>query len=481
LALARELRDLPGTGDRRNILLTTVAEETRAGLLAAPDDIELLKLRADGIEEALVARLVRGDPKSDATRKLSRESEAIRRKIVALRPSDLVARADLSVSLAYKLSTIDDEAGFDEVEREQFGLDLALHEADPTSRLFADNLSWTYQRVADRAWERGERELALGYLDKSAELGEVALALAPESPVSRLTAAVGQQCAWWAARARGDIAEGERRVRRSLELTEELIARDPRHPRAAAFYLQAVEEFGSFVYVRDGRAAARALLEDALERVSGIDAVRSNAEFVGFPYFGVVTALVSLHDDPARARALLERARALVEQQRYVEPRADNFPLWEVRLNFLEGLLAMREGDVESFARSVERAVATARAAPGGPLKSLNVMTTVGDGVAATIREVEQQADEAGQAAPFPTRFAEIRASMIAALEEGIAAGAAAAPESSLPLIARRAQAALRGDMAAVESLNREIRSAPGLHWGGSPRPTRWGGTEGAR
>ena len=481
LALARELRDLPGTGDRRNILLTTVAEETRAGLLAAPDDIELLKLRADGIEEALVARLVRGDPKSDATRKLSRESEAIRRKIVALRPSDLVARADLSVSLAYKLSTIDDEAGFDEVEREQFGLDLALHEADPTSRLFADNLSWTYQRVADRAWERGERELALGYLDKSAELGEVALALAPESPVSRLTAAVGQQCAWWAARARGDIAEGERRVRRSLELTEELIARDPRHPRAAAFYLQAVEEFGSFVYVQDGRAAARALLEDALERVSGIDAVRSNAEFVGFPYFGVVTALVSLHDDPARARALLERARALVEQQRYVEPRADNFPLWEVRLNFLEGLLAMREGDVESFARSVERAVATARAAPGGPLKSLNVMTTVGDGVAATIREAEQQAEEAGQAAPFPTRFAEIRASMIAALEEGIAAGAAAAPESSLPLIARRAQAALRGDMAAVETLNREIRSAPGLHWGGSPRPTRWGGTEGAR
>jgi hypothetical protein len=94
-------------------------------------------------------------------------------------------------------------------------------------------------------------------------------------------------------------------------------------------------------------------------------------------------------------------------------------------------------------------------------------MTTVGDGVAATIREVEQQADEAGQAAPFPTRFAEIRASMIAALEEGIAAGAAAAPESSLPLIARRAQAALRGDMAAVESLNREIRSAPGLRWDG--------------
>lgn len=481
LALARELRDLPGTGDRRNILLTTVAEETRAGLLAAPDDIELLKLRADGIEEALVARLVRGDPKSDATRKLSRESEAIRRKIVALRPSDLVARADLSVSLAYKLSTIDDEAGFDEVEREQFGLDLALHEADPTSRLFADNLSWTYQRVADRAWERGERELALGYLDKSAELGEVALALAPESPVSRLTAAVGQQCAWWAARARGDVAEGERRVRRSLELTEELIARDPRHPRAAAFYLQAVEQFGSFVYVQDGRAAARALLEDALERVSGIDAVRSNAEFVGFPYFGVVTALVSLHDDPARARALLERARALVEQQRYVEPRADNFPLWEVRLNFLEGLLAMREGDVESFARSVERAVATARAAPGGPLKSLNVMTTVGDGVAAIIREAEQQARESGQAAPFPTRFAEIRASMIAALEEEIAAGAAAAPESSLPLIARRAQAALRGNTAAVEALNREIRSAPGLRWDGVAETYPLGGTEGAR
>ena len=481
LALARELRDLPGTGDRRNILLTTVAEETRAGLLAAPDDIELLKLRADGIEEALVARLVRGDPKSDGTRKLSRESEAIRRKIVALRPDDLVARADLSVSLAYKLSTIADEAGFDEVEREQFGLDLALHEADPTSRLFADNLSWTYQRVADRAWERGERELALAYLDKSAELGEVALALAPESPVSRLTAAVGQQCAWWAARARGDIAEGERRVRRSLELTEELIARDPRHPRAAAFYLQAVEQFGSFVYVRDGRAAARAMLEDALERVSGIDAVRSNAEFVGFPYFGVVTALVSLHDDPARARALLERARALVEQQRYVEPRADNFPLWEVRLNFLEGLLAMREGDVESFARSVERAVATARAAPGGPLKSLNVMTTVGDGVAATMREAETRAEEAGQAAPFPTRFAVIRASMIAALEEEIAAGAAAAPESSLPLIARRAQAALRGDTVAVEALNREIRSAPGLRWDGVAETYPLGGTEGAR
>ena len=481
LALARELRDLPGTGDRRNILLTTVAEETRAGLLAAPDDIELLKLRADGIEEALVARLVRGDPKSDGTRRLSRESEAIRRKIVALRPSDLVAKADLSVSLAYKLSTIDDEAGFDEVEREQFGLDLALHEADPTSRLFADNLSWTYQRVADRAWERGERELALGYLDKSAELGEVALALAPESPVSRLTAAVGQQCAWWTARARGDIAEGERRVRRSLELTEELIARDPRHPRAAAFYLQAVEQFGSFVYIRDGRAAACAMLEDALERVSGIDAVRSNAEFVGFPYFGVVTALVSLHDDPARARALLERARTLVEQQRYVEPRADNFPLWEVRLNFLEGLLAMREGDVESFARSVERAVATARAAPGGPRKSLNVMTTVGDGVAATIREAEQQAEEAGQASPFPTRFAEIRASMIAALEEEIAAGAAAAPESSLPLIARRAQATLRGDTVAVEALNREIRSAPALRWDGVAETYPLGGTEGVR
>ena len=161
LGLARELRDLPGADDRRQTLLTTVAQETRAGLLIAPDDVELLKVRAEGIEEALIARLLRSDRTSDATRALSRESEALRRRIVALRPDDLLAKADLSVPLAYKLDTIRHEPGFVEAEREQFEIDLMLHEAEPTNRLFADNLSWTYQRVGDRAWERGERELAL--------------------------------------------------------------------------------------------------------------------------------------------------------------------------------------------------------------------------------------------------------------------------------------------------------------------------------
>jgi tetratricopeptide (TPR) repeat protein len=481
LALARELRDLPGTDDRRNILLTTVAEETRVGLLAAPDDIELLKLRAEGIEEALLARLVRGDHDTDGTRKLSNESERIRRKIVALRPEDLTAKADLSVSLAYKIDTLRREPGVVEVEREQFALDLELHEKDPTSRLFADNLSWTYQRVGDRAWQRGERELALAYLDKSAELGEVALALAPESSVSRLTAAVGQQFAGWAARARGDAAESERCARRSLDLAEELLARDPGHPRAASFYLQAVEQFAGFGYVRGDRAQVRAMLEDALERVSGNDAVRRNAQFVGFPYFGIVEALVGLQDDPARARAMLERARTLVEQHRYAEPRADDFPLWESRIHGLEGLLALRDGDVDSFARSVERAVAVARATPGGPLKSLNAMITVGDCVAATMRDAEERAEANGQAVPFPTRFSEIRALMIAELDEKIAAATAAAPESSLPLIARRAQATLAKDTAAVAALQLEIRSAPGLGYHEVAGTYAVGGAESAR
>jgi len=54
---------------------------------------------------------------------------------------------------------------------------------------------------------------------------------------------------------------------------------------------------------------------------------------------------------------------------------------------------------------------------------------------------------------------------MIAELDKGIAAVAAATPESSQLLIARVAQARLRGDTAAVEALNREIRSAPGLRY----------------
>jgi tRNA A-37 threonylcarbamoyl transferase component Bud32 len=460
LAAAREIRDLPRTDDRRAILLAKVAEETRAGLLARPGDIELLKARAAGVEEELLARLMRGDSKSQRSRELALEAERMRRVLVGLHPEDLFALADLSVALAYKLDTIRGTPEFAEVEKEQLSIDLELHERDPASRLFADNLSWTYQRVADRAWERGERELALTYLDRTAELGDRALALDPTSSVSLFTAAAGHLYAMHADMVRGDKDAIVRHVRRSFELSGELLAREPQHPRAGAFHLRAANFLAMMLYEFDAPEPSEAILDQAIAAVARNDAVRENPVFMGFPFFDTQFTRISYSlfrgDGESRFQVAAE-LRAIIERIRYTPSPPPEFSAWDSLLAATEGWMALRRGDEPEFTRSIERALHAARTQSTTREFRLYAMVGVVERVALAIRF--EEAHGAGPA--MQARFDEILAWMLREIDTEIVEAEAEAPGTVSLLTARKARATLVGDFAQADELAERIHRAP--------------------
>ncbi|MBI1304909.1 MAG: protein kinase [Phycisphaera sp.] len=460
LAAAREIRDLPRTDDRRAILLATVAEETRAGLLARPGDIELLKARAAGVEEELLARLMRGDSKSQRSRELALEAERMRRVIVGLRPEDLLALADLSVALAYKLDTIRGTPEFAEAEKEQLSIDLELHERDPTSRLFADNLSWTYQRVADRAWERGERELALTYLDRTAELGDRALALDPTSSVSLFTAAAGHLYAMHADMVRGDKDAYLQHVRRSFELSGELLAREPQHPRAGAFHLRAANFLAMMLYEFDAPEPSEAILDQAIAAVARNDAVRENPVFMGFPFFDTQFTRISYSlfrgDGESRLQVAAE-LRAIIERIRYTPSPPPEFSAWDSLLAATEGWMALRRGDEPGFTRSIERALHAARTQSTTREFRLYAMVGVVERVALAIRFEEAH----GAVPAMQARFGEILAWMLREIDTEIVEAEAEAPGTVSLLTARKARATLVGDFALADELTERIHGAP--------------------
>lgn len=460
LAAAREIRDLPGTDDRRAILLAEVAEETRAGLEARPGDIELLNARAAGVEEELLARLMRGDSKSQRSRELALEAERMRRVIVGLRPEDLLALADLSVALAYKLDTIRGTPEFAEFEKEQLSIDLELHERDPASRLFADNLSWTYQRVADRAWERGERELALTYLDRTAELGDRALALDPTSSVSLFTAAAGHLYAMHADMVRGDKDAIVRHVRRSFELSGELLAREPQHPRAGAFHLRAANFLAMVLYEFDAPEPSEAILDQAIAAVARNDAVRENPVFMGFPFFDTQFTRISYSlfrgDGESRLQVAAE-LRAIIERIRYTPSPPPEFSAWDSLLAATEGWLALRRGDEPGFTRSIERALHAARTQSTTREFRLYAMVGVVERVALAIRFEEAH----GAVPAMQARFDEMLAWMLREIDTEIAEAEAEVPGTVSLLTARKARATLVGDFAQADELAERIHRAP--------------------
>ena len=470
LAAAREIRDLPGTDDRRAILLAKVAEETRAGLEARPGDIELLNARAAGVEEELLARLMKGDTKSERSRELALEAERMRRELVERSPGDLLALADLSVALAYKLDTIRGEPGFIEAEKEQLSIDLELHEGDPTSRLFADNLSWTYQRVADRAWERGERALALTYLDRAAETGERALAIDPTSSVSLFTAAAGHLFAMHADMVRGDREAFRQHLLRSLELSGQLLAREPQHPRAGAFHLRAAIPLAPLLFDECGPEAAVAMLDDAVATVARNDAVKQNVVFMSLPYLDVQMLRVSYGlqcaDGKVRPEIAAE-ARSIIERIRHSDTWSPRLREWDSLLTATEAWLALRGGDEAEFGRGIERGLAAARAPLAPESASRPQPESAHARVNATLEVVGRAylamrvEEKRGVGLETRARFDELRARLLGELDAQIAEAQRTGPANVELLQVRYGRAGLVGDDALADELAFEIHSAP--------------------
>lgn len=460
LAAAREIRDVPGKDDRRGILLATVAEETRAGLLARPGDLELLRVRVAGVEEELLARLMRGDRKTERSREIASEAERMRREIVALRPDDLLALADLSVALAYKLDTIRGEAGFVEVQDEQLGIDISLHEREPQSRLFADNLSWTYQRVADLAWVRGERERALEYLDRSAELGDIALALDPASSVSLFTAAAGQLYAMHADLVRGDGDAAEEHAFRSLELSGTLLAREPEHTRVGAFHLRAANFAANFVFDREDPTQSEQLLDAALAAVARNESAKQNTVFMSFPYFDVQLARTACkfhRGETIQAARRAAELRGIVERVRYGEPRASEFSTWDAAVGGLEAALAFSRGDDAEFERSLARAFEAARTES----KTIEDRVHASVGAVHRVRGALKALLQRGVESDMAARLAEVDARLLRELEIDVAESERLAPTAIYTLRAQQARAELVGDLDAVAELEWKIHQAP--------------------
>jgi len=460
LAAARELRDLPGTDDRRGVLLARVAEETRAGLLARPGDLELLRIRVAGVEEELLARLMRADATSQRSRELALEAERLRREIVALRPGDLVALSELSVALAYKLDTIRDEPGHLELQQEQFALDRELHERDPKSRLFADNLSWTYQHAADRAWERGEYELSLTYLDATGELGEVALALEPTSPVSTLTAAAGHLYALYPDLIRGDRDAAHAHVLRSLELSGALLAREPQYPRAGAFHLSAAHLAAWFVFDPDDPRASEEILDRAIAAVSRNDAAKQNTTFLAYPYFDVLSfrvgcALRRGDTDVAAERAV--ELRSVLERMRFGATRPKEFTGWDSRVASIEAWAAILRDDDGECRRGIARALEAARVATNPIQSRLEEI----EGIVGVLNEVLEIEEKRGVDEARRRRFAELREWVRSEVEADIAEGERTIPGDPALLPALRARAVLLGDRETADAIGAKIDGLP--------------------
>jgi hypothetical protein len=249
-------------------------------------------------------------------------------------------------------------------------------------------------------------------------------------------------------------------VRRSFELSAQLLAREPEHPRAGAFHLRAANFLVQVVNDREGAAEAEAIFSQALAAVARNDAAKRNAIFMGNPYFDTLfsRAVHAVHrGDLDAAAAHLAEARSVAERVRYDEPRPAEFNDWDASIASVEGWIALRRGDMAEFRRWIGRAFAAARDEPQGMER--RVFASVG--VVSRVLNAFDVEEERGLEAALRAGLPEIRAWLLSELEIDLAASEQYAPEAVFTLVAQRFRAEMTGDHAAAAELDWKIYNAP--------------------
>jgi tetratricopeptide (TPR) repeat protein len=230
-----------------------VVQRARAGIIAALAD---LKEEEGDFERARV---------------LNDEVLALRRRLAALAPEDLGARADLSIAIVrvgdmFKAGQGGGEGGDGEWHKavpfylEALEIDEALAAAEPDNRRFVSNLAWSYERIGARhrmfgQWEQAAESFqkALGVLDRLEELGG-----GPDD-IARCRTSTYLHLSQ-IARDQGAAAEAAMHARTARALADAALLAAPASRQAAlssawAWFVLALAEFGLAEY----RSALRSL------------------------------------------------------------------------------------------------------------------------------------------------------------------------------------------------------------------------------
>jgi len=239
IAAASALRNVAGRTAEREARAIDALDATRAALDLAGPSAEAIDLRAAALEEAILPRLTRNDHKSSETVRLVSELVGIREDAVKA-SGDARSLERLSIALAYQLDTVRGTDAYDAIEARQLAIDEELYARDPNSRLYADNLCWSYQRVYAPMWGRGESGRVLELLRRSTEIAEANLARHGPSVLTLHTSASAALYEMFVARIDDRSLDALRAVAaRARARTAALLRMQPDHAEGASCGLEA--------------------------------------------------------------------------------------------------------------------------------------------------------------------------------------------------------------------------------------------------
>ena len=367
---AQAIRNDAGRADEHAALVEQALDASIAALELGGRTTEALELRASALEEAILPRLAHHDHTSVATVKLVQELVAIREEVLRDRPSAR-AKERLSIALAYQLDTVRGTDAYPALEARQLALDEELFAENPDVRVFADNLCWTYQRVYDPMWRRGEHEQVISLLRRSGEIGEMILAKHGADARSLHTAAAAALYVAYAERAAGDVEAMLAATGRARAHGMALLRMSPNHRLGAGLLIRAAEMEAS-VRLEDGDAReVAAMLTEAIGAAkagSAYEAVLSTAVDVALDIYPAEIRSWIAAGEPARAEESIASFSRALEQYEVRQSLSRRYALtrYTVRRDILRVRIASSRGDHGAARDQMQALLSLARGRPTG-------------------------------------------------------------------------------------------------------------------
>ena len=367
---AQAIRNDAGRADEHAALVEQALDASIAALELGARTTEALELRASALEEAILPRLAHHDHTSVATVKLVQELVAIREEVLRDRPSAR-AKERLSIALAYQLDTVRGTDAYPALEARQLALDEELFAENPDVRVFADNLCWSYQRVYDPMWRRGEHEQVISLLRRSGEIGEMILAKHGADARSLHTAAAAAVYVAYAERAAGDVEAMLAATGRARAHGMALLRMSPNHRLGAGLLIRAAEMEAS-VRLEDGdaREVAAMLKEtiDASKAGSAYDAVLSTAVDVALDICPPEARAWIAAGEPARAEQSIASFSRALEQPEVRDwlHKWHALTRYTVRRDMLRVRVSSLRGDHGAAREQMQALLSLARGRPTG-------------------------------------------------------------------------------------------------------------------
>jgi serine/threonine protein kinase/tetratricopeptide (TPR) repeat protein len=219
---------ISGTTDVRGHMLDRLARQVDQLLAQAPGDRILVKARATIISQRSDLEAAAGH--SDAALALRRAALEIFDGLATAQPLASDPQADLSIALV-KIGDIykgqNDWAAAASWYERALVLDRRLVAAQPDSVHFLDNLSWSFDRLAEIALLERRFDAADALLRERLAISERLLAVAPERLVTWYGIWEAHDLLARLAEDRHDLTRAEQQLVAALAAAQQLVAREP--------------------------------------------------------------------------------------------------------------------------------------------------------------------------------------------------------------------------------------------------------------